>query len=340
MPFTCQQCGNVLDQPMNFCRKCGAPALTVTLATMPLGAIGSQATQEIGQIGTDALKTNPPTRQMVEVDLAVDPLDTWEPTKSVAAPAVTEVLSSAPFTPPPAPVAANAPKSMVVTATAAPKSNKGILMAAAAAVLLALAGGGWFLMNRTSTPPSTPPGTPTDMPALAANTPVAETNAGTPLPSPVANVPEAVLTNSPAPNATVTNTKPAASGKVESKVNASALPSPTPNVYGATKSAAPEPEPEKAAPVESSAGNNAAWIEQGNRLASAGKFQEALQLYEKARRANPGNLDVYYLIGSAYHRSGDLANALEAYRKCTSGNYTSVAANHVKSLEKKLSKAK
>ena len=79
-------------------------------------------------------------------------------------------------------------------------------------------------------------------------------------------------------------------------------------------------------------------LEQGNRLASSGQLQEAIQTYEKARRANPGNADVYYLLGSAYHRTGDLAKALEAYRQCTSGNYAGVAANHVRNLEKKLSK--
>ena len=260
---------------------------------------------------------------MVEVDPPRDPFDTWEPTKAVAPPAATEVLPSASFVAP-APVGA--------PVTIAPKSNKGIWIAAFAAVLLALAGGGWFLMNRSSTPPS-------DAPALIANNSVAETNtAATPLPSLAADAPAAAVTaGSPAPNAAVVNVKPAASVKAESKTDANAMPSPNP--YAATKATAPEPvkpEPEKVAPVES----NASWVEQGNRLASAGQFQEAIQLYEKAHRAKPGDLDVYYLIGSAYHRSGELANALEAYRKCMSGNYASVAANHVKTLEKKLGKTK
>ncbi len=317
MSFTCQECGNVSDQQMNFCRKCGAPAPTVTLATMPVNAMGAQATQEMGQIGTDALKTNPPTRQIVELD----PLDTWEPTKAVAAPAATEVLPSAPFGAP-----AAAPP------TAAPKSKKGIFIAVAAALLLALAGGGWFLMNRSSAPPS-------DTPALVASNPVVETNpAAAPLLSPAAEAPEAAVTvSNPVSTATVVNAKPVASVKAENKTNSNALPSPNPQVAATVTASEPaKPEPEKVAPAE----NNASWTEQGNRLASAGQFQEAIQLYEKARRANPGNADVYYLIGSAYHRSGDLTNALEAYRKCTSGNYASVAANHVKNLEKKLSKAR
>jgi hypothetical protein len=46
-------------------------------------------------------------------------------------------------------------------------------------------------------------------------------------------------------------------------------------------------------------------------------------------------LDVYYLLASAYHRSGKLTKALEAYRHCTSGNYAAEAANHVKKLRKK-----
>ncbi len=346
MSFTCQQCGNVSDQLLNFCRKCGAPAPTVTLATAPLSAIGAQATQEMGQVVTDALRTNPPTRKIAEVDPPHDPLDTWEPTKAVAAPAATEVLPSAPVaapapqpTPQPTQAVADARKPVVATATTAPKSNKGILIAATVAVLLVLAGGGWFLMNRRSTPPS-------DAPALIVNDSLAETNtAAAPLPSLAADAPATAITaSSPVPNAAV-NAKPVASVKAESKTNATALPLPDPYAApnAATKATAPEPvkpEPEKIVPAESPAGNNASWMEQGNRLASAGQFQEAIQMYEKARRANPGNADVYYLIGSAYHRSGDLANALEAYRKCTSGNYASVAANHVKNLGKKLSKAK
>ena len=83
-----------------------------------------------------------------------------------------------------------------------------------------------------------------------------------------------------------------------------------------------------------------ALIEQGNRLANSGQLQEAIQIYETARRTNPGNVDVYYLIGSAYHRSGEITKAREAYRQCTSGVYAAVAANHVKKLEKKHGRTK
>jgi hypothetical protein len=65
-------------------------------------------------------------------------------------------------------------------------------------------------------------------------------------------------------------------------------------------------------------------------------YHEALREFDFVKRLDPGNKDVYYLIGSAYNGMNQLERALEAYRQCTSGAYVTVSQNAVKTLEKKL----
>ncbi|MBI1762963.1 MAG: tetratricopeptide repeat protein [Acidobacteria bacterium] len=299
MSFTCQQCGTTATQALNFCRHCGAPAPTIALATSPL------------------------TRQLAEAD----PLDTWEPAKHVAAPAATEVLPGAAVAAPqPLPASAELPASINPVATAPSAMQRGWLAAIVAGLLMIAGGGGYFFIHRANASAV--------VPIAVAAPPVAESAvaAAAPLPTPTVDQPVVIPANLPTPRTTAANAKPAASVKAEGQANSAALP--TPSVYAATKSAAPEPAPDRAEAPD----RNLALIEQGNRLAGAGQLQDAIQAYEKARHANPGNTDVYYLLGSAYQRSGALAKALEAYRQCTSGNYAAVAANHVKNLEKKLSR--
>jgi Flp pilus assembly protein TadD len=80
-------------------------------------------------------------------------------------------------------------------------------------------------------------------------------------------------------------------------------------------------------------------LKQGNEYLSAGRYQEALREYEQVRRLDPANKDVFYLIGQAYHQSGQLELALPAYRQCTSGPYAAIAQQHVKKLEKKFGRS-
>lgn len=69
---------------------------------------------------------------------------------------------------------------------------------------------------------------------------------------------------------------------------------------------------------------------------NSGRFQEALAEYESMKRLDPGNKDVYYLMGLTYGKMNQLDKALESYRQCTSGTYVGVAQSAVKNLEKKL----
>jgi hypothetical protein len=80
------------------------------------------------------------------------------------------------------------------------------------------------------------------------------------------------------------------------------------------------------------------YLNQGKTYLNSGRHQEALRDFENVRQLDPGNKDVYYLIGSAYQKMNLLKQALEAYRQCTSGVYASVSQSAVKNLEKKVGK--
>ncbi|MFY9226225.1 MAG: caspase family protein [Blastocatellia bacterium] len=85
---------------------------------------------------------------------------------------------------------------------------------------------------------------------------------------------------------------------------------------------------------------NIDYIKQGSDLLNKGNTFEALRNFDIALKANPGNLGVYYLIGQAYHRQGNLSAALNAYKRCTppawQGIYSDSCVNQVRILEKKL----
>jgi tetratricopeptide (TPR) repeat protein len=77
---------------------------------------------------------------------------------------------------------------------------------------------------------------------------------------------------------------------------------------------------------------------QGIAYYNAGQYQEALREFESVKKLDPGNKDVYYLIGLTYFKMNQLERALEAYRQCTSGQFASVSQNSVRMLEKKVGK--
>jgi tetratricopeptide (TPR) repeat protein len=79
-------------------------------------------------------------------------------------------------------------------------------------------------------------------------------------------------------------------------------------------------------------------LNQGKTFLNGRRYQEALAEFERVKKLDPANKDVYYLIGSAYRGMNQLGQALEAYRQCTSGDYASVSQNAAKMLEKKVGK--
>ena len=97
----------------------------------------------------------------------------------------------------------------------------------------------------------------------------------------------------------------------------------------------PTPPQEKQAAVGTSAAEHQS---QGINYMNSGRHQEALQEFEYVKKLDPGNKDVYYLIGFTYFKMNQPERAIEAYRQCTSGKYASVSQDAVKKLEKKIGK--
>jgi tetratricopeptide (TPR) repeat protein len=111
--------------------------------------------------------------------------------------------------------------------------------------------------------------------------------------------------------------------------------------------AEPPPEPPKpkvepphttpAQPAEPSLSTEQ-YIERGTKQFNEGNPAGALKDYQSALKRQPGNDNVYYLIGLAYEKMGNYDAALESYDRCRSGPYVRVAQNHVEMLRKKLRK--
>jgi hypothetical protein len=314
MSFTCQQCGKTTAQLLNYCPKCGAPTPTIALPTAP---VMSQETE-------------------------FDPFETWEPTKQIPFHAVTEALPSAP-------VATSQlqsqkgkktsfahPRTNALSAAPAPATNRWRLIAAVTLGLLITAGDGGYCFTRGANA-SAGTASVTVAPPVAELQPIT----AAPAPTPIVENPVALLDSEPAPNNTVAPAKPVRRVRVVNKSNTIVMPSPTPHPYAITNIPTPTVITEKTVVTnKSNTLPTLSLIEQGNRLANRGQLQDAIQVYETARRTNPGNVDVYYLLGLAYDLSGEGTKALEAYRQCTSGVYAAVAANHVKKLGKKHGRTK
>lgn len=130
-----------------------------------------------------------------------------------------------------------------------------------------------------------------------------------------------------------------ATGEIKSPAvhNAGAASSPQPQRQAVAKPTPTTSQETQTAGGTTSAENN---LNQGMTYFSAGRYQEALREFEQVKKLDPGNKNVYYLIGQAYQRMNQLQQALEAYRQCTSGYYASVAQSNAKMLEKKVEKIK
>jgi hypothetical protein len=103
----------------------------------------------------------------------------------------------------------------------------------------------------------------------------------------------------------------------------------------------PAPPSKPSAPIVAGAGTGSRTERlkrQGNELLNSGHYHEALMVYKELQRLDPGNKDVYYLIGQAHQGLGQPLLALQAYRQCTSGPYAPLAQQHARNLEKKLGK--
>jgi tetratricopeptide (TPR) repeat protein len=99
-------------------------------------------------------------------------------------------------------------------------------------------------------------------------------------------------------------------------------------------------EAEERAELERSRRNLAtAYKNRGNHLVSARRFADAISEYKKAQDFTPEDPDLNYLLGSAFYQAGQYAVATDYYRRCTSGQYASVARNSVKRADEEARKA-
>jgi uncharacterized Zn finger protein (UPF0148 family) len=100
--------------------------------------------------------------------------------------------------------------------------------------------------------------------------------------------------------------------------------------------------PTPATPQEQQAAGGSPIVEQslnqGKKFYNERRYQEALAEFERVKKIDPANKDVYYLMGLTYYKMDQPGQALEAYRQCTSGVYASVSQSAVKNLEKKAGK--
>ena len=56
-------------------------------------------------------------------------------------------------------------------------------------------------------------------------------------------------------------------------------------------------------------------VEEGNQLYLDGSFDEALEAYGKAEKANPESMAVQYNLGNVYYRQFEFARATESYKR-------------------------
>ena len=74
----------------------------------------------------------------------------------------------------------------------------------------------------------------------------------------------------------------------------------------------------------------------GMRMLNAKAYQAAINNFEIARKYNPQDDDLYYLLGSSYTGLGLSAQAADNYRRCKTGPYASVAIRGLQREVKRL----
>lgn len=318
----CTKCGGELPENVKFCVMCGtpiAPAKSYETNITPIGTepLFTPGTADVyGKtevLSPDALDTNDlptkpgPTGKVSEP--ATDPLK--YNTKATTIPAATDPLK-------------HKTKETSLPTAAIKQKSPMKLVALAAVCVLAIVGAAAFYftsgnssniaVESVSTPTPIPEPSPsvTQMPVNSA-TPM-QTQAQTAAPSPSVSTQKAPDQKASEPTAEVASAKP--------KPPLESAPAPTPAIV---KSEAP--------PALSAAEH----IQRGLKAKTP---SAALAEYQSALKADPANKDVHYLMGLAYQQMGQTDQAFAAYRKCTSGPYAAVAAQHVKKLEKDSKKSK
>ena len=317
--MSCIRCGSALTEGARFCTKCGAT--TIAAETADFNALKTRHLSE-EQTDQKAPSHSAITEEFPSIQItAQTPASTYE-TEEFPRTRITAHADERPTTEPPE-MAATQSQTESLAANRSSGGRKGLLLAAAVGAVILGAGSFFFINSRRASDTQTAM-TPTDeaKPAASAQPSTGPSNEAPGQSSPVA----ANDQTQPQPQ------RP--DGGVKSPLNKNGEADKKPTQQADTK---PTPAP----PEKGAADGTGAAIfnyNQGVTYMNAGRYQDALRQFEYVKKLDPGNKNVYYLIGQTYHKMGQLEQALEAYRLCTSGNYASVALNNAKAIEKRLGK--
>lgn len=320
----CTKCGGELPENVKFCVMCGtpiAPAKSYETNITPIGTelLFTPGTADVYRktevLSPDALDTNDlptkpgPTGKVSEP--ATDPLK--YNTKATTIPVATDPLK-------------HQTKETSIPTAAIKQKSPMALVALAAVCVLAIVGAAafYFSSENSSNIAVEPVPTPTPIFEPAPSGTEAPVNSATPA---------QIQAQTAAPSPSVTNPKaPDQKASEPTAEIASAKIKPTPE-----SAPAPAPAPVVAKSEAPPALSAAEYIQRGLKARTP---SAALAEYQSALKADPANKDVHYLMGLAYQQLGQTDQAFAAYRKCTSGPYAAIAAQHVKKLEKDSKKSK
>jgi uncharacterized Zn finger protein (UPF0148 family) len=314
----CRQCGSALTKAgAKFCTTCGATvdgAETDDVTSQETAGLpGEQTVQTVA--ATEVLPaSNPPsnynTEEMPQVGIT-----------GRAEGRATAVVADAPITESQAKHAEPAPAKR-------PLNGRKKLAIAAALGVVALAAASIFFIN-SRRQPEAQVGNQTAAQAEPARStqPAAQQSD---------QQPNQQLGQQPgANNQAQPQTRPQPTGEVKPSAIHNAEAASNPQRQGAAKPMPATPQEQQAAGGPLSAEQS---LNQGKTFYNERRYQEALGEFERVKKLDPANKDVYYLMGLTYYKMNQLGQALEAYRQCTSGMYASVSERSVKNLEKKVGK--
>ncbi|MDX2033195.1 MAG: tetratricopeptide repeat protein [Blastocatellia bacterium] len=324
---------------MRFCTSCGIELVGAAKFCRQCGAVIESPLEKADPFKTQFEPTERLSVEQIEEKLAAESV---HKAKTEAIPPSPVGVKTVPM-PPSVPTDAQPSKitSSVVGAgkvqtTALSSGKKWIALGVPAFVLIVLCVLFFSFNYRKSSAEPTPEPTPAVSPTPE------ETQAN------LAAIPAETPTPSPTPEAPATKPSIKPTGSPERPNEAVQQPTPAQQTQAAPVPVQPIAQPANAAaqpvkpaytPPEVKPVKPALTMQDHWRLGAgylgAGRNQEALNEFEQARRLAPGNVDLFYLIGTAYNQMGRYDEALAAYRQCTSGVYASVAQNHVKRLEGK-----
>lgn len=322
--MSCQRCGSALTKGAKFCTSCGATSPSAETADFNALETRPLAVEQTDQIApshsavTEALPSNQPGDQKAG-QTAPSNYDTEEMPRTRITAQTCESSTTAP-----------PERALTQSQTESPPANppssgrKGLLLAAALGVVV-LGAGSFFFINSRRASETQSALLPTDeakpSPSARPSTKPSIEPSGQPSPAAANNPPR--TQSEPATDGVKSPSTKNADADKKSSQQAIAKPTPAP------------PQEKNAADGTGAAIHN---LNQGVTYMNAGRYQDALREFEYVKKLDPGNKSVYYLIGQAYHKQGQLEQALEAYRRCTSGHYVSVALNNAKAIEKRLGK--